>query len=247
MEFRLMSNIIRSADHHINERLAVELYRNSNTAVRELAPFTGTFAIDSRPSLVSFNDQLDKFYEDCLLNRIENETVRYFYARKTTVNEFKNFEKSYQKKEESRVEQVDNNTSRSHPNKLYNFYKKSREQNWNKEELSKNRKKFNKKFSEYEKKSRKRVREERKHAAQFSEFLDHQLFHGSRITVEFIYNNRLSITEQLDDIFQNDWSFKNLMAKHRQLLRIYKKSINEVRRDIISDINKQLDSRKEIH
>lgn len=140
MEFLPMCTFIGSADHHINERLAVQLYRNSKP------PWVTAW---NSPPWVTFNDQIDQFYEACLQNKIENETVRYFYTRKTTVNEFVHFEQSYQKKEEKRIALHFDNTWRSHRKKLHDFYKTAREQNWNSEELKKNRHEFENKFSEY--------------------------------------------------------------------------------------------------
>ena len=237
MEFLPMSEIIKSAENHINERLASQLYRNSNR------PWVTAW--DS-PPWVSFNNQLDKFYEECLINKIENETVRYFYSRKTTANEFINFEKSYQSKEEKRIALLYDTTWRRYRKKPKEFNKKARKQNWSGEELYKKRTEAVSRSKEFVTflNRQKRIRDEREHTAQFPGFLDHQLFYGSRLTIEFTSNNNNSITEQLEHIIQNDWSYRNLTSTRRKLLRVHKKSIKKVRQNIISDIDQQLDLRK---
>ena len=97
--------------------------------------------------------------------------------------------------------------------------------------------------------SRKRYKKNKypRDTAHFSEFLDHQLFHGVRMTIELTLNDTISITEQLDYIIQNDWSSKNLKIKIGKILRIYSGPMRKVRRSIIADIDKQLESKEEIH
>lgn len=235
MEFLPISELIGSAENHINEQLARQLYRNSNR------PWATTW--DS-PPWVSFNNQLDRFYEECLIDKIENETVRYFYSRKMTVNECIDFEKSYQSKEESRIALLYDNTWRSYRKKVNEFERKARKQNWTEDELFKKRTEAVNRSNEFVTNRQKRIRDEREHTAQFPRFLDHQLFYGSRLTIEFTTNNSYTITEQLDHIIRNDWSYRNLKSSHRKLLRVHKKSIKKVRRNIISDIDQQLDLRK---
>ena len=243
MEIRPMNPLVPSADHHINERLVVQLYQNSNPA--NLAPWASkwnSFNNQLPQSLVSFNDQLDQFYEACLLNKIKNETVRYFYARKTTPNEFVDFEKRYKSQEEIRVSQHYANSWRRYREKLYEFERMAMHQNWSTEELNKHRKESYQKYYDFLAQSNRKFQKDSERTAHFPEFLDHQLFHGVRMTIELTFNDKISITEQLDEVIQNDWSFKNLKTKIRKLLRIYTGSIRKVRRDIISDIDQQLDS-----
>ena len=237
MEFLPMTKFIGSADHHINERLAVQLYRKSNP------PWVTAW--DS-PPWVSFNNQLDTFYEGCRLNKIENETVRYFYSRKISVNEFPDFENSYQCKEDSRIALHFNNTWKRYARKVREFDKMARKQNWSREQFYKNRRETVNKSNEFVTNRQKRIRDEREHTAQFPGFLDHQLFYGSRTTIEFTCNSEISITEQFNHIIENDWSYKNLMSSRRKLLRVHKKSIKKVRKNIISDIDQQVDLRKRI-
>ena len=218
------SRMIRGADHYINEQLVIQLYQK----------------LADQKGWISFYDQLDEFYEACLNNKIENESVYYFYAPKMTVNECINFMKSYQSQKESRISRHYNYTRRKYQKELYGFNKMAQQKNWSEEELYKNRKNSYQEFLSSNQEFNSQIDANRKFTAQLLESLDHQLFHGSRMTIEFTHTNDNSITEQFDNIIESDWSVDNLRKNTREELRKYKDLIKQARRDIIYDIDQQL-------
>ena len=213
MELFSMNKFIKSEDHHIDEEMVAQLYRDSQPTYR-YSRLTGL-----KPWF-SFYDQLDEFYEACLLNRIENDSVRYFYARKMTVNECITFKKTYQ----SHYSRSYNHTWRKYQKELFRFEEKARDL-WIGEELLKERKKSYQRSFESLSIGNSRIEEGRKH----SEFLDHQLFHGRRMTIELTCKNGSSITEQLNNIMENDWSTQNLSTTNRKLMRLFKGIIRRMR------------------
>lgn len=228
MENLAMTKIIQSAENRVNQDLVVQLYRGSQSAYR----------LD----WVSFYNQLDEFYEACLLNKIENESVRYFHARKMTVNECINSTKSYESKEESRILRHQNYTLKQYRKKLKKTEsnKLDLDPNWTREDLLKDQNESYELFLGTTKAfSGIKIESVKQHSAQLSEFLDHQLFHGRRMTIEFTCNNNISITEQLDIIMQNNWSRENLVAEQRKTLGIYKDLTKRMRQHIIYDIQQQ--------
>lgn len=214
MELFAMNKFIKSEDHHIDEELVAQLYRDSQPTYRysRLTGFKPWF---------SFYDQLDDFYEACLLNRIENDSVRYFYARKMTVNECITFKKSYQSKDSRRYD----HTWKKYLKELYRFEETAKKL-WRGEELLKKRKKSYQRSFESLSIGNSRIEEKSKH----SEFCDHQLFHGRRMTIQFTGNNGSLITEQLNDVMKNDWSTESLSANNRHLMRLFKDLIRRMHR-----------------
>ena len=216
-------NPVTNRDHHIDEQLAVRLYRNSQST--DMEPW------------VSYYDHLDEFYEACLLNKIENEKVRFFHARKMTVNECINFKKLYQFQDKSRRL---NNSWKQYCKKLHGLepsHRDQRRQQWNhqrqqhgsEEELFKKRIKHYQRCNVDLRKSISDIRDGRYDGAQLSELYDHQLFHGSRMTIELTCNHDISIAEKLVNLIQNDWSAKNLSAESLKDSRIFKNFLTNVR------------------
>ena len=78
------------------------------------------------------------------------------------------------------------------------------------------------------------IEEERCNRAELLELLDHQLFHGSRMTLEFISSYDISIAEQLVNVIHNDWSRENLSAKSRKDSRNFKRSLEKVRQAMLN-------------
>ena len=224
MELFAMNKFIKSEDHHITEELVTQLHRDSQldvVGIRGLRRGRERFAVCGEPWF-SFYDQLDKFYEACLLNKIQNDTNHYFYARKMTVNECIAFKKSYQSHYSRRYD----HTWRKYQKKLYKFEEDARYL-WKGEELFKRREKSYQISFDSLSNENTQIEEARKH----SEVLDHQLFHGRRMTIEFTCNNDSSITEQLNNIMENYWSTEHLSASNRILMRLFKDFIRRIRRE----------------
>ena len=226
----------RIEDRHIDEQLAVQLYRDSKSTYME--PW------------VSYYEQLDEFYEACLLNKIENERVRFFHARKMTVNECINFEKSYQSQEDSRMSRRQNHSWKQYCKKLHGLEPSHRKQQSQQGNHQRNQQRseeelFKKRIKHYRRcyinlgNSMSEIEDDRFDSKQLLELFDHQLFHGSRTTIEFTCNQNISIAKKLVNVIQNEWSAKNLSAKSREDTRIFKKFLTKVRLDIF-DKRKQL-------
>ena len=64
MQFLAMGQNFRTEDHYINEQLVNQLYQDTQPIYMK--------------TWVSFYEQLDEFYEACLLNKIDYESIRFF-------------------------------------------------------------------------------------------------------------------------------------------------------------------------
>ena len=79
MELRVSGKIRPSLGIKINSMDVRDLYRKQHK------------------SLVSFNNDLDTFYSQCLENSIENEPIQFFHAQQLTLDEFQSFQNSFEK------------------------------------------------------------------------------------------------------------------------------------------------------
>ena len=225
LQLRPIQNTIKYAKNQINEQTVIRLYDSSDSTWFNL-------------SWSSFYDQLDKFYEECLHNKFERWNVHYFYVERLTINEFNTFEKSFQNRVERRFTRRFERREQQLQQRLLEFEEKAPKKNWNSKGLKK-------KFKE----SQDRSNQSRQRTSEFAEFLDHQLFHGSRITTDwnFVKEDTRQISYQIDQFSRNNWPYKSPYAMHLKILHISKYSKSKVRDNIISDIRKQLKSKKKRH
>ena len=74
MEFRVSGKIRPSVGVKISSMDVANLYKKQHK------------------SLMSFNNDLDHFYEQCLRKKVQNEVVQFFHAQKLTEDEFQSFQ-----------------------------------------------------------------------------------------------------------------------------------------------------------
>ena len=232
MELQPVNDLIKSANHHITEREARRLYFHH---------FDDRW---TRRPWFSFNDQLDQFYEQCLKNKFGPWNINYFLVKRSTLKESNIFEKEFRHQEDVRYMKRQNKAKKQFQMKMHKIDKIASEQNWS-ETTRKKHRQDNKLLRRF-KYSQLQIKKNQHQAAKYPEFLDHQLFHGSRITNDwnFIKDDRQKIGREINQLMQNNWPYKTPYEMHLELLEIYKETKSETRHDMITDINKQLQSRK---
>ena len=130
---------------------------------------------------------------------------------------------------------------------MHEFEEKARKHKWTKAIREKRRKENAEITLKTFKNSEYKIQQNKKQTAKYPEFLDHQLFHGSRITNDwnFTKEDRRKIEDEMQRLMQDIWPYKSQYEKHLELMKIPKETKSQVRRNMINDINKQLRSRKQ--
>ena len=233
LELQRIRSIIKSAENHVNEREVARLYRDS---------FENDWMGRRK---MSFNDQLDKFYVECLENRYESWNNNYFCTKRLTTTESAAFSESFQRKEETRFTRSFEKVERKFQRKVSRL-----EERYTQEFSTRARNKletYRQRGRETVKKSQKLIKKNQKITAKYPEFLDYQMFHGSRLTLywDFAKQDRHKIATQMKDLMNNNWPSMTLVEMHLYMLRISKQSKSEMRKNILFDINQQLKSKNE--
>ena len=225
--------MIKSANSHINERETRRLYQD---------PYGDRW---THHRWSSFNDQLDQFYDQCLQNKFGPFNVHYFLAQRLTVKESTAFEKKFQYQEDARYIKRHKKAEKHYQKKLHEFEKKARKHKWTKAICEKRRKENAEITRASFKKTEYQIQQNKNHTSKYPEFLDHQLFHGSRITIDwnFTKEDRGKIKDEMQRLMQDIWPYKSPYEKHLDLMKISKETKSQVRRIMINDINQQLRSR----
>ena len=231
LELLPINNIIRSAKNHINEKETRRLYQD---------PFGDRW---THRSWFSFNDQLDQFYDQCLTNKFGPWNIHYFLTKRSTINESNAFEHAFKCKEESRFTKRLEKAEMQHEKKLHEFDRKTSQENWSKHIRRKHRKVFNERLRH----SKKQIKLNKSHALKYPDFLDHQIFQGSRITIDwsFVKEDRCKIMNKMKRFMENIWPYKTPYEMHLKLLEVSRIAKSQIRENMMLDINQQLRIKKD--
>ena len=187
LELRPTETLIQSAQFHINEQETRRLYKASCDDRLKHRPW------------FSFNDQLDQFYEQCLQNKFGPWNIHYFLAKRSTEKEFIVFERKFRRKENLQFQKSFKKAKKNYQKKLDKFDKKVSEQTWSEPILKSKQNEFLNRTSKDLRRAEQRLQKKKDYAAQFPEFLDHELFYGSRITMRWILSEDERHKNELSD------------------------------------------------
>ena len=234
MEFGPSKSIVVSAGNRINIGEVKRLY------ARKLNPSRLMFeryAYNYRYPRISFNDQLDLFYEKCGANNDCRECIGFFHTKLTLREEQEKFCEKYISTEENRLSKLKRkwNSDKIHvkPAQKDKFMKDSKRKY---DERQKNiiRKYILKKIKQNE------IDERQKIYTQIPEYLEFELFYGYRHTIEFDDSRREWRMYEL-------WKLENLRYWSEEERLWPSSSTYEDRlleKNIISDITVQIENSK---
>ena len=163
MEFDPSNDLIHSAGNRVNVGEMKRLYYTRNFRNRN----------EDRYPRISFNDQLDLFYEKSLSNTCCGGAIGFFHAELLTEEEDENFCESFLVKEEYRLSKEKRRSKRDYFRKLNIHKTDDRRQNYIREAKP-----------EYVAEQQK-IDREKDMAKKIPKFLEYGLFYGYRSTCEF--------------------------------------------------------------
>ena len=233
LELRSTEPLIRSASHHINENEARRLYKASFDDRLKYRPW------------FSINDQLDQFYEQCLQNKFRPWNVHYFLAQRLTEQESIVSKAEFKRKKDLLFSKRYKKAKKKNEAKLRKFDEMASKRIWNDQILRKKQQVVTQRAIRGLSQSQHQLQQNKDNALQFPEFLDHQLFHGSRITISWNFpRKRQNLCDQINQFMQNIWPSQTPYEMHLELLRRSKIAKLKAHQNIMTDINQQLQSKR---